>query len=67
MISQYSRFDPIDQEFQEIVGMKDFHDLTDAVTLKANYEKYFAPSPSEQQELFLLAKKHESASKDSQK
>jgi hypothetical protein len=67
MVNEYFRFDPVNQEFQEIVGMKSFHDSTDAVTLKTNYERYFSPTPSEQLELFLLAKRHESATKDSQK
>ena len=34
MVSQYFKIDQLCLEFQEIVGTKEFHDLTDACILK---------------------------------
>ena len=39
MINKYYKYDMAGQSFKEIVGTKEFHHMTDAIMLKANYEK----------------------------
>lgn len=39
MVNKYFKYDSVAQNFKEIVGTKQFHSMTDAIMLKANYEK----------------------------
>jgi hypothetical protein len=40
MVDRYFSFSHTVSGFEEIVGTTDFHSFTDAITMKANFEKY---------------------------
>ena len=58
MVDKFFRYDPIDMEFKEIVGMREFHDLTDAVILKTNYERTTGFYLEEQKEFIVPTKSY---------
>ena len=58
MVDKFLRYDPIDAEFKEIVGMREFHDLTDAIILKANFERTAGFNFEEQKEFIVPTKSY---------
>jgi len=61
MIDKNFSFHQKNSSFEEIVGVMEFHSLTDAVTIKANFEKSTVLSKSSEKELVLYASRSHSA------